>query len=99
MEQHERAFKEKPMFLPWEKAVAFQAADFAGWKIRKNVTSALAPDHTIQKGMRLLDSVKMLASIPKDAGVLNYETLQNTASRGRCQEGPRKPAGDATKRG
>src|ERR1039457_2466847 len=69
--------KIKPMFLPKERAAAFQACDFAGWKYRTSITNALANDHTREKGMRLLDSVAALRAIPSKggAGVLNRASL------------------------
>jgi hypothetical protein len=72
---HKDAYKVAPKFLDKSEAVGFQAADFAGWKIRSNVQTALKSDHTLEKGIQLLRSVEMLRSIPKDAGVINLETL------------------------
>lgn len=67
----------KPNFLAKEDAVAFQACDFAGWKYRTSITNALASDHTLEKGFRLLDSISALRSIPSKggAGVWNPESL------------------------
>lgn len=67
----------EPLFLPKSLAVAFQAADYAGWKFRSSLTGALKPDHTIEKGRRLLESVKDLRRIPwlGSAGVINLDTL------------------------
>ena len=66
-----------PLFLPKEKAIAFQAADFAAWKFRDNLEKAARENHTLEKGKLLLASVKALRTIPWQggAGVLNYESL------------------------
>lgn len=72
---HKTDYKVLPKFLDKTEAVAFQAADFAGWKIRSGVEAALKADHTLEKGIQLLRSAEMLKSIPKDAGVVNLETL------------------------
>jgi len=72
---HKIDYKVLPKFLDKTEAVAFQAADFAGWKIRSGVEGALKADHTLEKGIQLLRSTEMLKSIPKDAGVVNLETL------------------------
>jgi hypothetical protein len=74
-QMHKSAYKVNPRFLDKTEAVAFQAADFAGWKIRSSIQGAIKGDHTLEKGMQLLKSVEMLKKIPKDAGVLNYEAL------------------------
>lgn len=72
---HKTDYTVAPEFLDKTEAVAFQAADFAGWKIRSSVQTALKNDHTLEKGYDLLRSVEMLKRIPKDAGVVNLETL------------------------
>jgi len=69
------AYRVAPQFLGKTEAVAFQAADFAGWKIRTNVEQAIKSDHTFQQGIRLLQSVAMLRNIPKDAGVITRDVL------------------------
>jgi hypothetical protein len=53
-----------PLFLPKSEVAAFQAADFAGWKIRTSIQGALKPGHTHTDGLRLLDSVAALRTIP-----------------------------------
>jgi len=74
-QMHKSTYKINPRFLDKTEAVAFQAADFAGWKIRSSIQGAIKDDHTLEKGIKLLQSVQMLQKIPKDAGVLNYEAL------------------------
>jgi len=74
-QMHKAAYGVRPQFLDKSRAIAFQSADFAAWKIRNSIESALRDDHTIEKGVRLLQSVEMLSRIPKDAGALNYESL------------------------
>jgi hypothetical protein len=68
-EMHKRIYRVRPQFLDKTQAVAFQPADFAGWKVRAGVQAAIKSDHTLEKGFRLLQSMKMLAKIPKEAGV------------------------------
>lgn len=72
---HKETYGEKPLFLPASKAVAFQAADFAGWKTRANVQQALKDDHDLEKGIRLMQSVAMLSKIPHAAGVIDWKGL------------------------
>jgi hypothetical protein len=72
---HKAAYKINPKFLDKTEAVAFQAADLTGWKIRSSIEGAIKSDHTPEKGARLLQSVEMLQAIPKDAGVVNREVL------------------------
>ncbi len=74
-QQHKSAYKVKPRFLEKAEAVGLQAGDFAGWKIRNSVQESIKDDHTLAKGIQLLQSVKMLQDIPKDAGVLNGRAL------------------------
>jgi hypothetical protein len=64
-----------PLFLPKDECVAFQVADYAAWKMRSSIAGALKPDHTIEKGLRLLESVKDLRQIPWSAGVMNKEAM------------------------
>jgi hypothetical protein len=72
---HKAAYKVNPQFLDKSEGIPFQAADFAGWKIRTSVQESLKKDHTLAKGVRLLESVQMLKEIPKTAGVLNGSRL------------------------
>jgi hypothetical protein len=67
----------EPLFLPKKLGIAFQAADFASWKLRSSITGALKPDHTPEKGVRLLESVRGLRRVPwaGTAGVINADTL------------------------
>jgi hypothetical protein len=74
-QMHKAAYKINPKFLDKTEAIAFQAADFAGWKIRSSIEGAIKNNHTLEKSVRLLQSVEMLLTIPKDAGVLNREAL------------------------
>lgn len=72
---HKRIYGVRPKFLDKSEAAAFQPADFAGWKIRTSVQDSIEEDHTLEKGIRLLQSVEMLRRIPKHAGVINHEAL------------------------
>src|SRR5713101_5255072 len=74
-QMHRAAYRVAPKFLDKSEAIAFQAADFAGWKIRSNIEQAIKSDHTLEQGIRLLQSVAMLRRIPKDAGVINRDVL------------------------
>jgi hypothetical protein len=74
---HKRIYKVRPKFLDKSEAAAFQPADFAGWKIRTLTQASIRNDHTLEKGIKLLQSMEMLRTIPKDAGVVNQETLVN----------------------
>ena len=65
----------KPEVLSKDRAVAFQAADFAGWKIRTAIQEAIKDDHTLQDGIKLLHSIEVLRKIPRQAGVLNRDSL------------------------
>jgi hypothetical protein len=64
-----------PIFLSKERAVQFQAADFSGWKFRTSLTNALAADHTLEKGKRLLESVATLRRVSSQAGVMDRTAL------------------------
>ncbi len=72
-DQHKREFERRhksvygitPKFLDKIEARAFQAADFAGWKVRDSAVKAIKDDHTLQKGIMLLRSVEMPKAIPQ----------------------------------
>jgi hypothetical protein len=68
---HKRAFGREPKFLEKDEAKAFEAADFNAWKMRALLEQSGKPTHTIEKGMRLLDSLAVLAGVQKDGGVFN----------------------------
>lgn len=78
---HKSEYKIRPEFLDKTEAVAFQAADFVGWKIRTNLEHAILENHTLEKGHSLLRSIELLKSIPKDAGVLTQEASRVFASK------------------
>ena len=84
-EFHKAAYKVKPLFLEKSRAVAFQAADFAGWKIRNSVQESIKSDHSLEKGIRLLQSIEMLKSIPKAAGVVNGERVLQYCQLGKVE--------------
>jgi hypothetical protein len=72
---HKAAYGAKPLFLEKARGVPLQAADFAGWKIRTSVQESIKSDHTLDKGIRLLESVAMLKTIPKTAGIISGKVL------------------------
>jgi hypothetical protein len=72
---HERTYGERPRFQNKKQAVMFQAADFAGWKMRAAIQGSIKADHTLAKGQQLLRSVAVLSTIPKEAGVINKPVL------------------------
>jgi hypothetical protein len=74
-EWHKREHGEPPLFQSKQMAVGFQPADFAGWKVRTAIQESIKSDHTIDRGIELLRSIDVLKKIPKDAGVINEETL------------------------
>lgn len=72
---HERTYGERPRFQNKRQAVMFQAADFAGWKMRSAVQGSIKANHTLAKGQQLLKSVAVLNTIPKEAGVVTEGVL------------------------
>lgn len=84
--RHKLAYGINPKFLDKAEAVAFQAADFAGWKIRASVEKSLKADHTLDKGIRLLQSIEVLKAIPKSAGVLNGDILTRYCQHRKIEE-------------
>ncbi|MGD0293119.1 MAG: hypothetical protein ABSB30_04635 [Terracidiphilus sp.] len=78
---HKRAYGVNPKFLDKTGAVAFQASDFAAWKIRTALEASAADDHTRDKGWNLLRSLAILNVIPKEAGVLNEASLRTFCDR------------------
>lgn len=65
---------------PNKRIVGFQAADFAGWKVRNAIANAIKEDHTVEKGAALLRSLRILRSIPSDGGVLNRVSIERVCS-------------------
>jgi hypothetical protein len=76
MRVHKKAFGREPKFLEKSEAKAFEAADFNAWKMRTALQESGKPTHTIEKGVKLLDSLAVLAGVQKDAGVLNEWSLR-----------------------
>ena len=72
---HERTYGERPRFQNKKRAVMFQPADFAGWKMRSAVQNSIKANHTLAKGQQLLRSVAVLSTIPKEAGVITEPVL------------------------
>jgi hypothetical protein len=75
-ERHTARYGEKPLFLPKSKGVPFEAADWAGWKVRTLIEEALKEGHTREKGLRLVDSLSALPNVPQDGGVMNSVALR-----------------------
>jgi hypothetical protein len=80
---HKAAYGAKPLFLEKARAVPLQAADFG--KIRTSVQESLKSDHTLDKGIRLLESVAMLKTIPKSAGIINGNVLRRYCQQRRIK--------------
>ena len=78
---HAREYGDPARFLSKQKAVGFQAGDFAGWKMRSAVEGSIKANHTLEKGIQLLRSVSMLKKIPKDAGVMTESVLLKFCQR------------------
>jgi Protein of unknown function (DUF3800) len=74
---HEREFGELPLFLPKNKSVAFQPADFAAWKVRTNIQEALKDSYGLNEAAKVVRSIAMLAGIPSAAGVADAEHLES----------------------
>jgi hypothetical protein len=73
----------EPGFLPKERAVQFQAADYAAWKYRVTLQDARKPDLPIEKAARLLESLSGLTSIPRNCTGLDFESLQRFCEKRR----------------
>jgi hypothetical protein len=80
-----------PVFLPKQRAIQFEAADFAGWKFRNSLTNALAADHTLEKGKRLLESVAALRRVSAQAGVMDRNALTKFCEIYSIARRPTKP--------
>ena len=66
----------RPEFLTKDRVIAFQAADFAAWKLRTAFQESLKIGHTHAKGQRLLESIAPLMGIPHDgSGIHKKEQL------------------------
>lgn len=74
--RHKGIYGNTPVFLDKSRTHAFEAADFAAWKMRTALHEANKSDHTPAVGQDLLRSMTILAGVRKEAGVLNAASLR-----------------------
>ncbi len=67
----------EPRFLAKEKAVQFQAADYAAWKYRTVLQNAFKPGFPVENVGRLLESLGTLKAIPRSCTGFHFASLQS----------------------